>query len=170
MTRVNIDDYWGRTTMDIICSTAFGYDLDSIRGNNEEVGDALSHLMASVGDFKNMVPGYAYLNAFMMRPYRNIVNKVFDDAIAQQRSEISSTNFLADLLNVRTEDGKELSLDVIRNNLLMMFLAGFDWSQPFSTQKLRNPLRRSSSLLAVRGLRFHCPRNFLSSSLSSRSR
>jgi cytochrome P450 len=121
---INIRQYWSRITMDIIADTAFGLDMQSIDGKNEEIRQALETTMEIVGDLKNIIPGIVYVNKLRTYFPRQIVNRVISEAIAKRRVILNSdplhqsSVFLDSLLTMDDQ--------TIQDQIFMMFLAGTD--------------------------------------------
>ncbi len=120
-------------TLDIIARAGFGFELDALRGNNAELVAAfasilplLLHPLGTVGK----TPGTRLLKLINHKTFARIDAAIYPtirDRVAGRTANTDGRRDLLDLLvEVRDESGKGLSVEEIRDECLLFFVAGFD--------------------------------------------
>jgi cytochrome P450 family 3 subfamily A len=134
---LDVKDYFGSFTVDIMCSVCFGIKINSLRDPKNEVVHNIKTVFGESISLKAVIvlffPSLMKLFDLYLLNYDCLVflNQLTRSILSERKSEASNLkkkDFIRLLMEAKSEDGESLSESEIADQVILFFVAGYDTS------------------------------------------
>ena len=134
---VDVKDYFGSFTVDIICSICFGIKLNSLRDPKNEVVQRIKTIFGQSISFKALVVLFfpslmKILDLYLLNYDSLLFLNLLTKKILRERTSHTGNNerkdFIRLLMEAKSEEGESLSETEISDQVILFFVAGYDTS------------------------------------------